>query len=729
MAAFRIIRVRLADIRRHAALDVSFAPGLTVVKGPNEAGKSSLAEAIELGLTPAGAVTADALRTWGAAANAVPTITIDFSVDADPDTAHQPPVPTGPRSGRLTRTWSTAGITTSLLLDRTTISDPTAIDAQLRTLTGLPSAAFFRGTALVHHADLTGISNDATIRERLAASITAADRRTAAAKATIMAALADLQDRGENNPGRVGVAEAAVGRSATLVESGDAALARLAVDRAAAVTAEAAQAAATTHLAERRSLLEQARQAEKLTTERDAATDRAHRYAEAITIARDLATLATSHPSSEPLTILRQSVGRLMTLDGRINELKRLLEGEVQVEFEATAPAPTWRLPTIVGLLAILVGIGLAVSGLLVQGLTLLIGVGIVVAVVGLLLVVFARRRRSSAIVVDRSKQLGDIQIDRRLRGRSQLENELKECEGDFSQQLNGISQPDLAAAQSELGLEEAHVARIDELTTRLESLVGRDAVETFPTSRDSALAAAANRSADLAKLPDEARAEGAVVRVEAGISDAEAALEAARQTAATSRAAVEASPVDSEQTTGEAERLGVWQGQLARLQRRVRIQQAALQGIERAEAATTALTTRYVERRVNATIGQMTGGRYRRVAIDDGTLAVRVFSADRGDWVPIESVSDGTAEQVLLAARIGLVGFVTGGQLPPLILDDPFAGYDDVRATRSFDLLRQLSSGQQIIYLTSSSRFDQHGTAVIELAGPTAIDGAGGPP
>ena len=68
---------------------------------------------------------------------------------------------------------------------------------------------------------------------------------------------------------------------------------------------------------------------------------------------------------------------------------------------------------------------------------------------------------------------------------------------------------------------------------------------------------------------------------------------------------------------------------------------------------------------------------------------------------MPIEAVSDGTAEQVLLAARIGLVGFVTGGQLPPLILDDPFAGYDDVRATRSFDLLRQLASGQQIIYLT----------------------------
>ena len=85
---------------------------------------------------------------------------------------------------------------------------------------------------------------------------------------------------------------------------------RLTADRGAAVLMpESAQVAAAAHLVERRDLLEQARRARKLTAaERDAATDRANRYAEAITIARDLATLATSHPSSEPLAILRQTV-------------------------------------------------------------------------------------------------------------------------------------------------------------------------------------------------------------------------------------------------------------------------------------------------------------------------------------------------------------------------------------------------------------------------------------
>ena len=222
---------------------------------------------------------------------------------------------------------------------------------------------------------------------------------------------------------------------------------------------------------------------------------------------------------------------------------------------------------------------------------------------------------------------------------------------------------------------------------------------------------------------------DGARPRLESEVSQSEAGLEAARQAAAAARAAVEANPVDAEKAAGEAERLAVWQAQLARIQRRVRVQEAALKGIERAEAATTALTTRYVERRINATIGRMTSGRYKRVAIDDGSFAIRVFAADRNDWVPIEAISDGTAEQVLLAARIGLLGFVTGGQLPPLLLDDPFATYDDARAARSFELLRELAAGQQILYLTSSNRFDQGGQAIVELAGPTTVDTAGGPP
>ncbi|MFM8828203.1 MAG: AAA family ATPase, partial [Actinomycetota bacterium] len=45
----RILRVSLRDFRGVAAADVEFAPeGVTIVEGPNEAGKSTLADAIDM---------------------------------------------------------------------------------------------------------------------------------------------------------------------------------------------------------------------------------------------------------------------------------------------------------------------------------------------------------------------------------------------------------------------------------------------------------------------------------------------------------------------------------------------------------------------------------------------------------------------------------------------------------------------------------------------------------
>ena len=47
----RITRLQLRNVRRHADLDLELAPGLTVVRGPNESGKSTIQRAIELALT------------------------------------------------------------------------------------------------------------------------------------------------------------------------------------------------------------------------------------------------------------------------------------------------------------------------------------------------------------------------------------------------------------------------------------------------------------------------------------------------------------------------------------------------------------------------------------------------------------------------------------------------------------------------------------------------------
>ena len=201
---------------------------------------------------------------------------------------------------------------------------------------------------------------------------------------------------------------------------------------------------------------------------------------------------------------------------------------------------------------------------------------------------------------------------------------------------------------------------------------------------------------------------------------DRHAALERARDAEAGAIARLDANPVDSEQVAGEAERLVTWRDQLTALKRRVRIYETTLAAIQAAESMTMRKATRFLEQQVGRDIARLTGGRYRRVSIDDQTLDIQVWAPERGDWVPASRLSKGTIDQVFLAARIGLVRLVTQDRRPPLILDDPFVTFDDTRAARAALLLREISSDFQVIYLACSNRYDGLADSVVELPGPT---------
>jgi uncharacterized protein YhaN len=185
----------------------------------------------------------------------------------------------------------------------------------------------------------------------------------------------------------------------------------------------------------------------------------------------------------------------------------------------------------------------------------------------------------------------------------------------------------------------------------------------------------------------------------------------------------VEANAVDAEQVAGQAERLAMWREQLAALQRRTRVYDATLKAIERAEQATMKTATRYLERRMVGDLARVTGGRYRRVRVDDTNLGIEVFAPERNDWVPVSELSQGTLDVVYLAARLGLVRLVTGDRRPPLVLDDPFVTLDDERGPRALALLREIATDFQVIYLTTSDRYDELADKVVVLSGPTSVD------
>jgi DNA repair exonuclease SbcCD ATPase subunit len=717
----RIRRLTARDFRRYRELDIAFAPGLTVVRGPNESGKSTVQRALELVLTRRATSTAaelEALRPWDAAVEARSVVSIEF--DQDDEDGH--------KTGTIEKTFAGGKGTVHLDYDGQAISDPALADQVLAELTGIPSEAFFRSTASVRHFEISDLARDeGALRDRLQASISGADRGTSRARRKLDRALHDLTTKGERNPGRLKVADQAVTQAKVALEQGEAALEQLEHDRDALSSARDRRADSETALAERRSLLEKARQAERISAERATATERYDRYRQAVEVATEIDGLATTHPSPHALPVIRGTVERLRTMDQRIRELKAALSGEVEVQFEV-APAAVWQPLSRWSIALVILGLviaggtfaaktaGLADLGVVVQA------AGLVIAAIGLVLAAVAWWLRRN----DKMQgQLRDVEIDRRLRGRSEMEAELRLTEAGLEQQLGTLGLADLTEAEDLLSREEAHVGQIVRLEAQLDGLVGKEPRETLAVVRDTAALEIEQKTSALDALGPIAHEPRARERLEVEVRDQEDALERARDDEARARARVEANAVDAEQVAGQAERLAMWQEQLAALQRRQRVYDETLQAIDRAERATMKTATRYLEAHMVRDLATATNGRYRRVRVDDRTLDIEVHAPEKDDWVPVSSLSQGTLDLVYLVARLGLVRLITGDRRPPLVFDDPFVTLDNTRAARALELLKAVASDFQVIYLTTSDRYDTAADSVVELLGPTAVDNA----
>ena len=716
----RITRLTLRDLRRHREADLDLAPGLTIVRGPNEAGKSTIQRAIELVLTrrvTSAAADIESLAPWDGDPDARTVIGMTFTYEDEDGGTHE---------GSVEKSFRGPRGQVRLELGGEVITDPARADEELAAISGVPTEGFFRSTASVRHHELAGLQRDeGALRDRLQASISGADRGTSRARKKLDRAIAGLEAKGAKNPGRLKVAEDAVNDTAAKLRAGEDELGRLERDRDALALARGRRTESDTALTERRSLLEKARQAERLLADRDAARERFERYRTAVIVRDELAELDRTHPSTIPLPVLRADVERLRTADTKIATLEATLEGEVQVDFQV-APEVRWRPLSRAAIGLVLLGVAIALVGTLLASLGILdLGslpavLGAAAAVTGLILAVVAMWLRRG----DKTqKQLREEQVNRRLRGRSEIEQELRSVRTERDELLVRMDLPGTADAEERFRLEEAHVAEIEQRRARLGGLVGDEPPEALPGRRDAAALEIEQKTSALDALGPIAREPRARERLEVEVADAERSLERARDDEATARARVEQNPVDAEEVAGLAERMASWSEELAALLRRDRVYTRTLTEINAAEQATMQRATRYLERRMVADIARITGGRYRRVRVDDTNLGIEVFAPERGDWVPVTDLSQGTLDVVFLAARLGLVRLVTGDRRPPLVLDDPFVTLDDTRAPLALELLRELAADFQVIYLTTSDRYDHLADGVVQLAGPTAAD------
>jgi uncharacterized protein YhaN len=171
------------------------------------------------------------------------------------------------------------------------------------------------------------------------------------------------------------------------------------------------------------------------------------------------------------------------------------------------------------------------------------------------------------------------------------------------------------------------------------------------------------------------------------------------------------------------AEALAVARERLHAAERRLRVTSGTLETLDRAVEGTMKKAARFLEKRMATDVARITGGRYRRIRVDENELTFSVWSMERSDWVDVRELSQGTLDQFYLAARLGLVRQVTRDRRPPMILDDPFMTFDDDRAREALEVMRETAVDLQVIYLTTSDRYDTVADKVIVLDGPTVLD------
>ncbi|HEY5349474.1 MAG TPA: hypothetical protein VIJ64_07070, partial [Candidatus Lustribacter sp.] len=115
-----------------------------------------------------------------------------------------------------------------------------------------------------------------------------------------------------------------------------------------------------------------------------------------------------------------------------------------------------------------------------------------------------------------------------------------------------------------------------------------------------------------------------------------------------------------------------------------------------------------------------VTGGRYSEIRVDPTTFIVKARVPETGTIVDLDALSAGTRDQVYLIVRIAMARmFAEGLELPPLLLDDPFAYWDDTRIERCIPIIAHNAFDAQTILFTSSPDL----AAAAERLGAARID------
>jgi len=708
-----IRRMRVRRFRRLADETLEFGPGLNVVRGRNDAGKSTLHLAFSAALYPIRPSEARSLSPWGRD-DGPGEITLEFEAGGRRYTLHK----------------DFASRKVCLTDGRRPVDNAKEVERQIGAWLGFPTLALFRATAHIGQWELAQVQKEKdAIGTRLSAIMTGGDEDAA----RVLRLLDERIRKMELGLRRPSGAPGPLKRDEERLRYLTAEAQRLASEVAAIEQA----AADRTKIAERVAQLEQQVQEDaalvqanrelleldrRVEAQRRRVTELRELTERIDAAARDLEA-ASRDPALELPDVAPDALETVRTAALRAELLRREVAA---ASAEAIRPAPAQA--TTRGTRAAWVPAGLAAAAGLASAALLVdrhtgLGLGVMLAAVllGALAIAMRSRARAAAVQAELATARRAEEAERveaRRRDAAQAEDALRR----HLQALGAGSVEDVAERQQRLT-----AARRRRETARavLESLVGartRAAIadEYQRAVLDLAAAEARRDSPDLALR----RLDAASFQRLAGEA------ERRRQELERRRAALHTldgrlsgrSP--HEELARVEEELADVRARYARAERQVRVLTLTRDVLAEARGQTIVPGRAMLEERASEYVRRLSGGAYTRISVDEQTLAPRVWVGPPKEWADVSAkeIGSGGVDQCYLALRLGLVELLCEGQCPPLFLDDPLLAYDEDRQAAAMDFLTDLARRHQIFLFTCRTAYDARADHLTVLDQPAAV-------
>lgn len=118
---------------------------------------------------------------------------------------------------------------------------------------------------------------------------------------------------------------------------------------------------------------------------------------------------------------------------------------------------------------------------------------------------------------------------------------------------------------------------------------------------------------------------------------------------------------------------------------------------------------------RASTHMKEITGGAYEEILVNqEMEVSIRIPQTKQLNQNPEQRLSQGTVDQIYLALRLAMVESMSeNNEKVPMLLDDPFANYDDQRLERAMQLLSHVGETNQILLFTCREDVVKAGEAV----------------